>query len=112
MLVNSTSWDLDLTAGFTSKSILKVAGPGIQEECKKRYKRGIKMGDIAITEGHGLNCKHVFHGSLLSYNSKENFQVIIILLKDKYLLNDTLLLIVHFKVDNRVLKCQRKYDNF
>lgn len=85
MLVNSTSWDLDLKAGLTSRSILKVAGPGIQEECKKRYKRGIKMGDIAITEGHGLNCKHVFHGSLLSYNAKENFQVNIYFTKGKVL---------------------------
>lgn len=43
------------------------------------------MGDIAITEGHGLNCKHVFHGSLLSYNAKENFQVNIYFTKGKVL---------------------------
>lgn len=75
MLVNSTSWNLDLNAGLTSKSLLKAAGPGIQQECKKKYKGGIYMGEIAVTEGHNLNCKHVFHGYLSSYSTKENFQV-------------------------------------
>lgn len=75
MLVNSTSWNLDLNAGLTSRSLLKAAGPGIQQECKKQYRGGIYTGGIAVTEGHNLNCKHVFHGYILPYSTKENFQV-------------------------------------
>lgn len=69
MIVNSTSNNLDLNTGLISKSILKAAGPEIQEECRK-YKK-FKEGEIAITQGYGLNCKRVFHGAIPGYNPKE-----------------------------------------
>lgn len=64
VIVNSTSTSLDLKNGAVSGSILKRAGPQIQDECKQRYPKGIQVGDIALTKGHGLACKEVFHTAL------------------------------------------------
>lgn len=75
MLVNSTSNNLDLNTGLISKSILKAAGPEIQEECNK-YK-SFKEGEIAVTQGYALDCKYVFHGAIPGYNSREKVKVII-----------------------------------
>ncbi|XP_062602864.1 uncharacterized protein LOC134264598 [Saccostrea cucullata] len=68
VLVNSTSPDLYLNAGYVSKKILEMAGPEIQAECKKYYKGGIKVGKVAITKGYNLKCEVVFHGCLDKYN--------------------------------------------
>ncbi|XP_061170936.1 uncharacterized protein LOC133180422 [Saccostrea echinata] len=68
VLVNSTSPELELKAGFVSRKILETAGPEIQNECKKNYKGGIKVGKVAVTKGYNLKCKFVFHGCMYKYD--------------------------------------------
>ena len=60
-IVNTTSFDLNLTVGAVSKSILKVAGQGIQEECKKCSPKGIQKCQVLATSPHQLKCKKVYH---------------------------------------------------
>jgi len=50
--------------------MLRVAGESLQEECDRKYGNGIDPGEIAITEGHNLNCKKVFHGFIPHWFSK------------------------------------------
>lgn len=59
-----------------SGNISKTAGAGLQEECTKKYPNGILIGSIAVTGGHKLKCKHVFHGALQTYETgKRSLQV-------------------------------------
>ena len=64
VMVNTTNPEMDLECGAVSRSILAQAGRALQKECKKKYPKGIKTGDIAVTKGHGLRVKHVFHLAL------------------------------------------------
>ncbi|XP_021356001.1 uncharacterized protein LOC110452052 isoform X2 [Mizuhopecten yessoensis] len=66
VIVNTTDTTLRLDYGAVSASILKEGGPEIQKECDQYY-HGVKFGEVAITHGYRLKCKHVFHGALPSY---------------------------------------------
>ncbi|XP_021355999.1 uncharacterized protein LOC110452051 [Mizuhopecten yessoensis] len=66
VIVNTTDTTLSLDYGAVSASILRVAGPQIQKECDQYYS-GVKFGEVVITRGYKLKCKHVFHGALPSY---------------------------------------------
>ncbi|KAL5021578.1 hypothetical protein ScPMuIL_000733 [Solemya velum] len=68
-LVNTINPDLKLHLGVVSNSLLIAAGMELQKECTQRYPKGIKLGDIAVTAGYKLKCKHVFHGALDGWNS-------------------------------------------
>ncbi|XP_069140600.1 uncharacterized protein [Argopecten irradians] len=63
VIVNTASKDLDLSHGAVSKALSSRAGKGIQKECKKSYRRGIRYGGLAITDGYDLQCRKVFHGA-------------------------------------------------
>ncbi|KAK3598397.1 hypothetical protein CHS0354_019800 [Potamilus streckersoni] len=67
VIVNTTSYSLDLTNGTVSQSLLKTGGQILQEECKMKYPNGIKDGDIAVTRGGKLDCQIVCHGALKSW---------------------------------------------
>ncbi|XP_062574511.1 uncharacterized protein LOC134236363 [Saccostrea cucullata] len=64
VIVNTTAKNLDLNSGKVSKSILEMAGKGIQEQLKKYSPRGITPGEVAVTRGFSLDCKFVYHGAL------------------------------------------------
>ncbi|XP_070212581.1 protein mono-ADP-ribosyltransferase PARP14-like [Littorina saxatilis] len=76
VIVNSTSTDLELRSGAISSSILQAAGVSLQTECKSKYPSGIKSGEIAITKGHALSCKEVYHLSLLSWAGPHTKQLL------------------------------------
>ncbi|VDI21837.1 poly [ADP-ribose] polymerase 10/14/15 [Mytilus galloprovincialis] len=63
-IVNTTSRDLNLSAGLVSQSLLRAGGSGLQDECKRKYPRGINSGEVAVTNGGNLKCKIVLHGCL------------------------------------------------
>ncbi|CAC5424295.1 Protein mono-ADP-ribosyltransferase PARP15 [Mytilus coruscus] len=63
-IVNTTSRDLNLSAGLVSQSLLRAGGSGLQDECKKKYPRGVNSGEVAVTNGGNLKCKIVLHGCL------------------------------------------------
>ncbi|XP_046335597.2 protein mono-ADP-ribosyltransferase PARP14-like [Haliotis rufescens] len=69
VLVNPAQCDLDLNSGAVSRSLLKAAGPKLQEECERKYEEGINLGEVAVTKGGNLQCKVVFHGLLLKWNN-------------------------------------------
>lgn len=61
--------DLQLTNGSLSKSLLEAAGDGLQEELDSSYPDGIDFGECAISKGHNLPCKSVYHGTLPKWGS-------------------------------------------
>ncbi|XP_046570875.1 protein mono-ADP-ribosyltransferase PARP14-like isoform X2 [Haliotis rubra] len=69
VLVSPAQCDLDLSSGAVSMSLLKAAGPQLQEECDRKYEEGINLGEVAVTKGGNLQCKSVFHGLLLKWNN-------------------------------------------
>lgn len=73
MIVNSTSSDLDLTRNASAKALSDVAGPVLQQECKAIGK--VDTGDIVVTSGAKLRCKHVFHTSCAAWNQQSGEQV-------------------------------------
>ena len=78
MIVNSTSRDLNLENGLLSKSILNAGGQTIQTECKQNYPKGIQEGDVAVTSGGKLACRHVFHGCFPSWKHDQSSIKVII----------------------------------
>ena len=66
MYVNSTNTRLDLSSGAVSKLLLKSGGPDLQAECDK--KAPISVGDVAITGGGKLECRHIFHVVIPNYD--------------------------------------------
>ncbi|KAK3095211.1 hypothetical protein FSP39_011607 [Pinctada imbricata] len=72
-LVNSAHHSLDLSIGATSKSLLRVGGDKVQEECKLKYRSGIKPGQVAITKGGDLQCSQVYHGTLQKF-TRDNYE--------------------------------------
>ena len=65
--MNTTSPELYLNAGAVSAAMLKTAGSRLQDDCKQLYPKGIRWGEIAVTNGHLLPCSFVFHGALPPY---------------------------------------------
>lgn len=66
--MNTTSKDLQLDAGAVSSAMLKTAGDGLQTDCATYYPKGIEWGEMAVTRGHQLPSKYVFHGALPPYH--------------------------------------------
>ncbi|KAH3812354.1 hypothetical protein DPMN_140784, partial [Dreissena polymorpha] len=70
VIVNTTSRNLDLNKGAVSKTILKQAGPEIQNELKCNYPNGISKGQVAVTKGYKLKCSIVVHGSVSNWDGQ------------------------------------------
>ena len=68
MYVNTTNVDLNLSQGAVAQALSKAAGPALQAECTK--KAPISAGDIAVTEGGRLQCRHVIHVVASSYQKQ------------------------------------------
>ncbi|XP_052226217.1 protein mono-ADP-ribosyltransferase PARP14-like isoform X1 [Dreissena polymorpha] len=71
VIVNTTSRNLDLNNGAVSKTILKQAGPEIQNELKQSYPNGIGEGQVAVTKGHKLKCTNVVHGAVSNWDGQK-----------------------------------------
>lgn len=63
-IVNTTSLNLDLDSGKVSRSILRKAGRGIQDQLRNFHPKGIAPGEVAVTRGFSLDCRFVYHGAL------------------------------------------------
>uniref|UniRef100_A0A8B8DC01 Poly [ADP-ribose] polymerase n=2 Tax=Crassostrea virginica TaxID=6565 RepID=A0A8B8DC01_CRAVI len=64
VIVCSGPESLKLKNGGMAQSLLEVAGPALQAECDQKYPNGVPQGDLAVTAGHDLPCKYVYHGAL------------------------------------------------
>lgn len=73
VIVNSASSDLDLSKNASAKALSDAAGPTLQQECRAIGK--VNTGDIVITSGGNLKCKHVFHTSCATWNQQSGEQV-------------------------------------
>jgi len=71
VIVNTVAQDLDLSQGAVSSSLLAVAGPGIQQECRTQVPAGQRLGvgTIIRTSGHQLRCKDVLHGPCIKWDA-------------------------------------------
>ncbi|XP_071127799.1 protein mono-ADP-ribosyltransferase PARP15-like [Mytilus edulis] len=71
VIVNSCPSDMRLdTRPGLSKVMYDAAGNGLKTEIDKNYPNGIKVGDLAVTGGHSLHCKKLYHGCLTSFFAK------------------------------------------
>ena len=66
MYVNTTNTKLSLAQGAVSKALLKAGGPDLQAECDK--KAPISSGDVAVTGGGKMECRHIFHVVIPNYD--------------------------------------------
>ncbi|VDI83029.1 Hypothetical predicted protein [Mytilus galloprovincialis] len=64
IIVNSVGASLKLQNGYVSKQLVGKGGPSIQQECDKDHKKGIDIGDLAVTNAGKLKCKKIFHVAL------------------------------------------------
>jgi len=70
VIVNTTGKDLVLSHGAVSQSILSVAGPQIQDECRKNMaQQNFKYGDVVETKGYQLAAKSVYHGACSNWDN-------------------------------------------
>ncbi|KAK7109795.1 protein mono-ADP-ribosyltransferase PARP14-like isoform X1 [Littorina saxatilis] len=76
VIVNSTSTDLDLSNGAVSSSILQAAGSGLQDECRTQHPQGVRPGHIAVTGGHALSCRKLYHISLPHWAGQQSKQAL------------------------------------
>lgn len=67
VLINSVGVSLNLRNGIVSQKLVEKAGKSVQDECKKKYKNGINIGDIAITSAGHMICQKIFHVALYTY---------------------------------------------
>ncbi|XP_067657069.1 protein mono-ADP-ribosyltransferase PARP14-like [Haliotis asinina] len=78
VIVSSSNTNLDLDHGMVSKSLLKHAGPSIQDECKQKYPNGIQFGDIAVTKGGSMQCvEQIYHCVLPSWDDNTGTQTLV-----------------------------------
>ncbi|XP_060557034.1 uncharacterized protein LOC132717560 isoform X1 [Ruditapes philippinarum] len=76
VLVNTTSANLDLSKGNVSAALLKTAGRGLQKECHRKYVKGLRHGEIAVTGGYDTGCRKIYHMALLPYSTKDSIEVV------------------------------------
>ena len=57
--------------GAVSASLLKAAGPELQEELRSKYSHGIKIGEMAISTGKKLQCDNVYHCAFETWNQND-----------------------------------------
>ncbi|XP_060593614.1 uncharacterized protein LOC132748084, partial [Ruditapes philippinarum] len=70
VIVNTTRDDLKLNSGAVSSTILKSAGPELQNVVNKKRPNGINYGEILETEAFKLeNAEVILHGALEEYNN-------------------------------------------
>ena len=73
VIVNTTSSNLNLSENASAKALSAAAGPKLQQECKTIGQ--VKTGEIVVTNGANLACKHVFHTSCAGWEKGEGEKV-------------------------------------
>ncbi|XP_053185149.1 poly(ADP-ribose) polymerase family member 14-related sequence 1 isoform X2 [Scomber japonicus] len=68
VIVNTASEDLALNRGAVSSAILGAAGPKLQQLVKAKNAKG-NVGEVIVTDGCNLKCKHVFHAIAPHWNN-------------------------------------------
>jgi hypothetical protein len=61
--VNGVPPDFDLSR-IPSSKLCDAAGSAMEAECKKKFSRGLKVGDIADTGGYNAKCQRMYHVTL------------------------------------------------
>ena len=51
-----------------SQSLLKAGGDSIQQDLIQNYPKGLGDGEIAVSVGGNLKCKHMLHGALMNWD--------------------------------------------
>jgi len=71
VIVNTVGYDLDLSQGAVSSSLLAAAGPALQAECRTLVPAGQKVsaGQVIRTAGHQLKCKDVLHAASIKWDA-------------------------------------------
>ena len=71
VIVNTTSPNLVLSNGAVSSLILQAAGPSLQTECTDYVQKvpSLAIGEIAVTKGYNLSCRHIYHGSCIGWDN-------------------------------------------
>ncbi|XP_062573462.1 protein mono-ADP-ribosyltransferase PARP14-like [Saccostrea cucullata] len=72
IIVSNGPADLLLRNGVISKHIVNAAGEELQEELNRKYGKGIKTGEIAVSEGYNLCCEFVFHITLPKWRTSSH----------------------------------------
>ena len=67
---------MDLNANPCGKALLKVAGQGLVNECKKIG--SLQAGEMASTGPANLKCKRVFHVRSSAWDSGKGTPVILV----------------------------------
>ena len=75
VIVNTTTTSMDFRSCPVSSSILAKAGQALQHECRTKYPGGVMVGDVACTQGHGLQCQAVYHVILPHWSFANSKQV-------------------------------------
>ncbi|XP_053390304.1 protein mono-ADP-ribosyltransferase PARP14-like, partial [Mercenaria mercenaria] len=70
VLVNTTSNSLNLKGGAVSTSVLQKGGLELQQQLHKTYPKGIKFGEVAVSDGTNLPCSIVLHTALEKWDDK------------------------------------------
>ncbi|XP_077997139.1 protein mono-ADP-ribosyltransferase PARP14-like [Glandiceps talaboti] len=65
VIVNTVGTSCDLAGAVVSRAILQVAGNSLQNDMDKSKPKSVKEGDIIVTGGANLDCKHVYHACIL-----------------------------------------------
>ena len=68
VLVNTPVRGLHLEAGAVSSSLLKAAGPVLQDECHQKAPDGIEFGETVTTSGGNLKCAVVVHAACCDWS--------------------------------------------
>lgn len=71
VIVNSVNNRLELNHGSLSRTLVTAGGNVLQTECKNKYPNGLEVGQIAVTTGGNLSCKHVYHACISDFQTEE-----------------------------------------
>ena len=72
-IVNIPGRQLQLSSSAVSKSLVKIGGRTLQQECARNAPNGIEFGEIVLTSGGNLQCDYVVHGACCTW--REDKQV-------------------------------------
>ncbi|KAL8581663.1 hypothetical protein ACOMHN_049219 [Nucella lapillus] len=75
-IVNTISQEGKLNQGKVSNSILREAGPELQTEMETSYPKPLQYGQVAVTTGCKLQCRHVLHVCLSRWAGPTSVQML------------------------------------
>lgn len=94
VIFNNTSKNFDLTKGAVSTSLVEKAGGELTEEVKNSYPNGLSDGEVGVTKGYKINCKHILHRTL---GKTTKYAEVLKILQINHYVNYTLKIIYEFQ---------------